>query len=188
MPLMRLSVMVLILFAFGLASCGNDDVDPGGGTDPPLRSQEANEATLGGVRYRVTLFRQLNVRARSDRAYYRGSAPATGSGIYAAFVRACNVTDREQATAPTMRLLDAFGETFARQPPADGNRFAYRPTTLAPGKCLPRPGGVADRSADGVVVVFEVPFKDTRERPMLLEIPPRAEDEATRPVRVELDL
>jgi hypothetical protein len=133
----------------------------------------------------VVLFRQLNPRIAPDDALYTGPPAGRRSGLYAAFLQVCNVTSEVRTTSDDVHLEDAFGERFAPRPERVAGRFAYRPTELAPGECLPGPNSTAEQSFDGAALVFEVPFESTRERPLILEI---GDEAAAEPERIQLDV
>lgn len=169
-----------ILAALVLAACGGDDDAPD--AEPALRAQESNVVTVDGIEYRVEVFRELNVRTPSDALFYKGAPPEEGSGLYAAFLTACNRGESTRRTTPALTLLDAFGERFPRKLPRERNQYAYTPAKLDPGECLPR----SDRINPGVAAVYSVPFEDVGERPLLLEIAPRSGSGEAQ--LVELDL
>ena len=175
----RFAALVLGL-ALVTAGCGDDAQSDDARSDEAVEAREQNAVSLGGLEYRVPIFRQLNPRIAPDRALYDGPSPSADSGVFAAFIRVCN-EDGPRAT-PTGRIFleDAFGERFypVEQPE---NERAYAPEPLAASECLP---GADDPAAtDGAPLAFLVPLSDTRERPMVLVID-GAQDDA----RIELDL
>jgi hypothetical protein len=155
--------------------------DEGASGDEAVEAQERNEVRLGGVTYRVATFRQLNPRIEPDDAFYDGPMPGVGSGVYAAFITACNSESREETPSSRIFLEDAFGERFepVEQP---RNELAYDPRPLEAGECIPSES--AATKADGAVLAFIVPFESTAERPMILVI----EGAAGAEQRIELDL
>jgi hypothetical protein len=90
--------------------------------------------------------------------------------FFGVFVRACN--DRESTRRPSHRvaLIDAFGKRVRPVGLPAENPFAYAPVPLEPYECLPAPGSVADRAADGALVLFDVPVDFLGERPIAFEI------------------
>ena len=171
-------VAAALLCATPAAGCIGDE---GAGADNAVEAQERNEVRLGGVAYRVSMFRQLNPRIEPDDAYYDGPMPDKGAGVYAAFVRACNPEPPVESPSTRIFLEDAFGEQFHPVEQPD-NKFAYDPRPLKPGECLPSESAASQ--AEGAVLAFVVPFADTAERPMILVI--RGSGHAER--RIELDL
>lgn len=161
--------------AFLVGACGED-----GGSENAVEAREQNTVHLGGLGYRVPLFRQLNPRTAPDRTYYDGPPPPDGSGVYAAFIGVCNEEGAPARPSGRIFLEDAFGERF-RPVAQPGNELAYAPEELAASECLPERG--AALAADGAPLAFLVPFADTRERPMVLVIEGPDED-----ARIELDL
>jgi hypothetical protein len=163
-----------------LAGCGDD-----ASSDNAVEAQEQNTVELGGVRYRVVLFRQLNVRGAPDDALWEGPPSRAGRGLYAVIVRACASGSEPARTSERLHLEDAFGERFAPRPDDTADEYEYAPVELEPGECTPAPGSAADRTFDGAALVFDVPFESTAERPMILEI---ADPTGSGTARIQLDL
>jgi hypothetical protein len=173
----RLAVLLSLLLAtLLLAACGNDT------EDNAVEAQEQNTVQLGGVDYRVTLFRELNPRVEPDDALWDGPPPGRGKALYAAFVRACNRGGEHARPTDDIHLEDAFGQRYAPQAAADAD-FAYRPVSLGPGDCVPSQDSAAERTYSGRALIFEVPLSEVSERPFVLEL--RDGDEVR---RVQLDV
>ena len=149
-----------------LAGCGDDaEREPGGaGADRGERVE-----VVDGIRYRVVKFRELNLREGPDRRYYRGRAPGAGTGVYAAFVQACNVSRSAATVLAPLTLVDAGGDRFGALPQARDNPFAYAPLRLQPGQCAPRNSTVAE-PLSGLVEPFAIPFDDVDDLPLHLEL------------------
>jgi hypothetical protein len=162
-----------LLVGLAVAACA------GGGRTASSTTDEQHEVVVDGLRYSVPIFRQLNPRIEPDDQYYDGPMPPAGSGLYAAFIRVCNPTDRPLAAA-AVHLEDAFGQAFEPTPGTD-SALAYARRPIAPGRCVP----IADAidAVDGAAAVWWVPFKSAAERPLDLVIEGRQ-----RSVRIELDL
>jgi hypothetical protein len=107
--------------------------------------------------------------------------PDPGSGVYAAFITACNSEPPVKRASNRNFLEDAFGERFdpVEQP---RNELAYEPRPLGAGECIPSES--AATTADGAVLAFIVPFDSTAEGPMILVIEGAGRAEK----RIELDL
>jgi hypothetical protein len=171
--LRALPVLLLLL----VAACGEAE------REDAVEATEANEVMVGGVAYRVQLFRELN--PYEEPSIYRGPPPPAGSALYVAFVRACAAGGEPVRASGAIRLENAFGERFEPVAPRPGNDLAYRPLRLKPEQCLPRPESVAARTFGGAALVFRVPLDAAAERPMVLEIHDPGTDETA---RVILDL
>ena len=153
-------------------------------TEDAIEAQEQNTVALGGIRYRVTIFRQLNPRIAPDDALYEGSEPEGDTGIYAAFLTACNVSDDTRRSTREIRLEDAFGEAYPQLEAASESSFAYEASRLRPGECLPAEDTAADRAFPGAAVLFGVPFDRLGNRPFVLEL----RDSGGSMRRIELDV
>ena len=187
-----------LLTAAVLTGCGEEDTaesepattgtpEPAGreaAGDDAVEAQEQNTVELNGIRYRVMIFRQLNTRIAPDDALYDGPEPSGNRGIYAAFLRACNVSDETRRPAREIRLEDAFGEAYPQLEAASESSFAYEPSRLRPDECVPSQDTAADRAFPGAAVLFAIPFDDLGNRPFVLEL--RDSDAGAR--RVEVDL
>jgi hypothetical protein len=163
-----------------LAGCGDEATG-----DNAVEAQEQNTVELGGVDYRVVLFRQLNVRLAPDDALWEGSPPSAGNGLFTVLVRACAAAAEPARMSERLHLEDAFGERFAPRPGDTADAYEYTPVELQADECAPPAGSAADRTFDGAALVFEVPFESTAERPMVLEI---AGPTGSGAVRIQLDL
>jgi hypothetical protein len=171
----------MLVAAASLSACGEDAAT----ADNAVEAREENTVQLAGVRYRVVSFRELNVRAEPDDALWDGPPPKAGHGLFAVVVRACAAGDVRAPMSDEIHLEDAFGDRFPPRPDDTADEFEYQPTELGPGDCRPEPGSAADRTFDGSVLVFDVPFESTAERPMILEI---QDPDGVRDARIQLDL
>lgn len=117
----------------------------------------------------------------------RRPPPEEGTGIYAAFIRACNRSDEPRTPTGLIDLEDAFGESYPQLEAASDAPFEYEPRRLQPDACLPRRGGATARAYPGAVILYSVPFDERGNRPFVLEF---HDPEADRPGfrRVALDL
>lgn len=167
-----------------LSGCGAGEEEEAQPPDNAVQAQEQNTVELGGIRYRVTIFRQLNPRIAPDQALYDGPLPRGNRGVYAAFLHACNVSDETRRPAQEVRLEDAFGKSYPQLEAASTSSFAYQPSRLRPDECVPSRDTAADRAFPGAAVLFAVPFDDLGNRPFVLEL--RDSDAGMR--RIQLDL
>jgi hypothetical protein len=168
------------LVAVALSACGAESQ----ATDTATEATQRNRVALGTMTYRVVRFRELNPEIAADRALLRSADIPDDRGLFAAFIEVCNHGDRPATPTDAIFLEDAFGEDSypALRDGLDGS-LAYAPVEIAPGDCLPAPDTVAERTFDGLAVVFAAPFEITQERPAILEL--RAGDDVA---RMELDL
>lgn len=156
-----------VAVALGLAACGGSEAP----ADNAVEAKEGTQVTVGGVRYRVSRFRQLNPRAQPGDDLYTGRPPGEGRGLYVLYLRACNDGDRPVRASRDVVVEDAFGETFAPRPGDVAPAFRYAPDgAIAPGTCAPASGTVARQRLEGGALVFTIPFEDARERPLILEV------------------
>ena len=158
------------------AGCGGES------GDTAVDAREQNTVRIDGLSYRAVLFRELNPRVPPDRSLVERGAPAQGVGLYAAFIRVCNDSGEPRQPTGDIHLENAFGDRFS---PRGRSGLAYRPQMLEHGACIPADNSVAAETFNGAPLVFRVPFDAAQERPMVLEIQPRA---GADPVRIELDL
>lgn len=179
---MRLVTAALLLVALSLplSACGEER------EDNAVEAMERNVFELGGLRYRVAMFRQLNPRIAPDRALYDG--PLEGRvGLFAAFLIACNESDEPRRPTAAVQLKDAFGEVYPRVAMLADNPLLYSPEPVQPDRCLPVEDGTADRTLPGAAVLFKVPFDALSNRPFILEFRGSESGEAV-VERVQLDL
>lgn len=178
----RSTLALIVLVAGACAGCGE-----AGATDQAVEAREGNRATIGGIAYRVILFRELNVNIPPDRALVDGPPPPEGSVYLAAFLSACNTSEERLEPTDGLRLENAFGADYRRLEANRDNPFAYRPHPLEPGMCLPREDSAADRTIAGGALVFQVPAGDLGERPFVLVVEGEANGaEVERPFEVDL--
>jgi hypothetical protein len=179
---MKIAITVIgLAAALALAGCGGDEQP----ADNAVDAQEQNAVEVAGVRYRVVLFRQLNVHTKPDDALWDGASPSGRKGLYMAVLRACAAEGKPARATTDIHLEDAFGAAYQPRVDKTAETFRYTGGRLAAGECLPDPDSVADRVLDGAALVFEVPFKSTRDRPLVLEIDAPGSE---RGARIQVDL
>ncbi len=179
---MRLLTAALLLVALSLplSACGEER------EDNAVEAVERNAFELGGLNYRVAMFRQLNPRIPPDRALYDGRLEGR-MGLFAAFLVACNESGEPRRPTAAVQLEDAFGEVYPQVALVDDNPLLYSPEPIAPGRCLPAEDGTAARTLPGAAVLFKVPFDALSNRPFVLELRGAEGGEAA-VKRVQLDL
>ena len=176
----RTAALLLVALSLPLTACGE------GREDNAVEATERNAFELGGLRYRVAMFRQLNPRIPPDRALYDGPLEPR-VGLFAAFLTACNESGEPRRPTAAVQLEDAFGEVYPRAAGRTGSPLLYSPDVLPPDGCVPAQDGTADRSLPGAAVLFKVPFEALSNRPFVLEFRGSEGDEAA-VQRVQVDL
>lgn len=179
---MRLLTAALLLVALSLplAACGEER------EDNAVEAMERNVFELGGLRYRVAMFRQLNPRIAPDRALY--DRPLEGGvGLFAAFLIACNQSGEPRRPTAAVQLEDAFGEVYPPVAILADNPLLYSTEPIRPDRCLPVEDATADRTLPGAALLFKVPFDALSNRPFVLEFRGSASGDAA-VQRVQVDL
>jgi len=159
--------LAAVCAAVVVAGCGGSD-EP---VDNAVEAKEGTQVTVGDVRYRVALFRQLNPRIEPGDALYTGEPPEAGRGLYVLFLRACNDGDQPVEASREVVVEDAFGQVFEPRPEDVAEPFRYAPSgAVAPHTCAPVLGSVSRLGFEGGALVFRIPFDSARERPLVLEV------------------
>lgn len=178
-----LAAALVLITVLLLTACGEHEPDAGEFEAILDAAPEGDAVELAGITYRVTIARQINPNIPPGEDYYQGPGVPPGHILFAVFVRACNEDGQLHRAAERFRIVNPLG---ARLEPMDlprWNVFAYRPEMLLPGECIPGEGGA--RSADGAMLLFDVPLEVYDNRQFVLEITaPHGRDSA----RVELDV
>ncbi len=182
--------MVGLLSVSLLSACGEGGDDRAFIPGDPAR--EGIAAELDGVDYEVFITRELNLRDPEDKQYYRGRPAPPGSGYYGVFVRACALDDLDGtvATSGAIKAVDIRGKEYRPLRLSPENVFAYREEPLRPGECLPNAASATSFGpTGGAMILFQIPFLDTENRPFELEIEGRPQPgRPPRVARFELDL
>lgn len=134
-------------------------------------AREGLAIPVGEVEYNVFLTRQMNFEIVPDKAYFDGPPAPPGSAYYGIFLQACNTSDEPQQTARHLVVKDNQDREFEPVEVPEDNQFAYRPARLAPGKCVPQTGSVAELGpTEAVLLLYLLPLSATENRPLELEI------------------
>lgn len=176
----RTRLAAAIAAATLMASCGGEQRP-----DNAVEAREGNVVELAGVRYRVTLFRELNIRTEPDDALWTAEPPPARTGLYVVSLEACGVADESARATGDIHLEDAFGQRFEPQRAGTADAYEYNGSTLPEGRCTPSDNSPADDTFGGAALVFSVPFDATRERPMVLVLGDTAGGKSA---KVQLDL
>jgi len=174
------AALLLVALSLPLSACGEER------DDNAVEAMERNAFELGGLNYRVAMFRQLNPRIAPDRALFDGRLEGR-MGLFAAFVVACNESGEPRTPTSSVQLEDAFGETYPQVAQLDDNPLLYSPEPIAAGRCVPAEDGTAERTLPGAAVLFKVPFAALSNRPFVLEFR-GGEGGGAKVERVQLDL
>lgn len=167
MPIRHASAALACLLALlpiaGVAGCSEEEGEP---------AREGLALTLEGITYNVFITRQLNVEDVEDRGYVEGVPGAPpGTSYYGVFLEACNISEEPLRSASTFTVVDTAGNEFEPLELDPQNPFAYQPTLIDPGDCLPAAGSLAAGApTSGALLVFEVPLESVENRPLELEI------------------
>jgi hypothetical protein len=136
---------------------------------------EQNTATVGGLHYAVNDAWVLDPRRRVDAQVARGlpasvRKPAADRLLYAVFVGVTNETTRRLPMATHVTLRDVTNHEYAPVPLGHRNRYAYRARSMAPQSHRPAPWTPAARdiSADGLMLVFQIPRRAYENGPLEL--------------------
>jgi hypothetical protein len=144
---------------------------PGEGVDRDEAQDEEDPVVVGGLHYDPQIARRLNPKIAPDRAMLSGRTPPPGQVWFGVFVRVCNRSERVHTSSDRLTLVDAFGQ---RTRPSDvlapSNAFAYKSRAIKPGECLPQAGSVAERSGDGLLVLFAAAPDVLGDPPIGLEV------------------
>ena len=136
--------------------------------------REGLAVPVDGVRYTVFITRQLNPTDPEDEEYLRGVAePEPGRVYYGVFLEACAPEEEEEGlhTAEEFAIEDTIGTKYHPKEVPDHNVFAYRPTKLAPGVCLPNKiSATSYGPTGGSMLLFDVPVSAAENRPLELEV------------------
>ena len=158
--------VLAVLAPAGLSACGNTE-EPG--VDEPAR--EGLAIDVGGIDYNVYITRELNLAIAPDSAYYTGKPAKKGRALYGVFLKTCNEGSKPRLTASTFHVEDNQGNRFEPIDLGKDNAFAYRPTRLLPGDCIPADGSVAQLGPSAAsMLLFDFPLTNTENRPLELKI------------------
>jgi hypothetical protein len=182
-------------------ACGERGGDPelrqicrarGGGVPPAGAGTDGDELApigtavhVGDVVYDVVMARQLNPRIAPDEDLVAGRTAGEGALLFGVFVRACNRSDGPAAVTDRFAIVNAFGRETRPESLSRHNAFALRSERLPAGSCAPEPGSAAARTADGGLVLFELPTDRIDERPLGLRI---VSPDGTESATVRLDV
>jgi hypothetical protein len=150
---------------------GDDEVGPPGeGTDPDEVAPLGATVRVGGLDYSVATARQLNPDIQPDEELLPERRPGQGRVWFGVFLRVCNEGERARTPTEDLAIVGAFGQRARPVELPGRDPFGYEPERLEAGDCLPQPGSVSDRVADGALVLFEAPLELLEDRPVALEI------------------
>jgi hypothetical protein len=147
---------------------------PGEGTDPEELEPVGTTVRVEGLAYTPQTSRILNPALRPDGELVGGRRPGDDQTWFGVFLRVCNEEGAPKVSSSDLALVGAFGRV-ERPVEVPGNEaFAYEPRRLERDACIPAPGSVGDRVADGSLVLFEVSYDFLEQRPVALQITGRS--------------
>jgi hypothetical protein len=147
---------------------------PGEGTDPEELEPVGSTVRVEGLAYTPQTSRILNPALRPDGELVGGRRPGDDETWFGVFVRVCNEEGEPKVASSDLALVGAFGRV-ERPVDVPGNEaFAYEPRRLERNGCIPAPGSVGDRVAEGALVLFEVSYDFLEQRPVALQITGRS--------------
>ncbi|HYF28197.1 MAG TPA: hypothetical protein VD931_20805 [Baekduia sp.] len=143
---------------------------PGRGTAADRGADPGSQVRVGPLRYDVVLARALNPAIRPDRAWVGRHRPAPGHVLLGVLLRACNPDDEPHRATEELTVVAAFGRRVTPEPLPASTAVAYDGGRVPADRCVPREGSVAEATAGGALVLFEVREDLLQERPLALEI------------------
>jgi hypothetical protein len=177
---------VAVLAAAVLAGCGSNPRENNAG-------REGAPETIGKIEYNVYITRELNLKDVEDSGYYKGPEAPPGFALYGVFLTACNQADSGPPTVTAssdFTVVDTQGNRFKPLSLPLDDVFAYHPSALKHGTCIPRAGTLSASSpTNGSLLIFKLPLTTLENRPLDLEIvsPPDTTGK-TETGRIELDV
>jgi len=186
-PRITLAASVLAAATVALGGCGASAEEKA--KAEPVR--EGLAIPIGGIEYNVFLTRELNLADPEDRDYYDGPGSPPGAAYYGVFVEACNEGEEPSQAARDIKVVDTQGNEFRPLALKPDNIFAYRPSALGPGQCIPDPVSIpAGAPTGGALLLFLLPQSAGENRPLELEIVPPSPplEGELRVLRFELDI
>lgn len=154
-----------LLAALVLGACG-------GAHEEGEAFREGLALPLEGITYDVFITRQMNLQDVEDMGYVRDVPEAPGDSAYfGVFLEACNFSEEPLTPATDFKVVDTAGEEFVPVRLDPENPFSYSSTELGPNACIPAEGSIASSGpTSGALLMFEIPFEATENRPLELEI------------------
>jgi hypothetical protein len=174
--LLRLApVAATLAVAVALGACGENGDEArkalAAGRNPPKAVREGLSVPVDGVWYDVFITRPLNLSDPEDRQYYQGPEAPPRSELLGVFIQVCNRSGTVRRTASDFSIVDTQGAEYRPLPLPRSNPFAYQPTALPVGKCLPdRESAVSYSPTGGVLLLFRIPLSAEENRPLELAI------------------
>jgi hypothetical protein len=177
-----LIVLGAVMFALGLAACG-DNHPHLPGTSPHIQNvADANNdggyVDAGPITYQLQLSRELNQYGVEDSAYVKGLPSGVSTSLsatqlwYGVFLWATNQTNHNQTTSDNFEIVDTDGNTyFPVKLNPELNPFAWTSQTLRPRATEPGPNTVASEApTQGGLLLFKVPTTVYANRPLTMYI------------------
>jgi hypothetical protein len=153
----------------------------------PLR--EGLAVKVDGIEYTVFITRELNLRDPEDKSYFKGPEAPPGSAYYGVFLQVCNEGSKPLPAAANFTVVDTQGDHFQPVPLPATNDYRYKPDIVAPHRCLPTLGSMAQIGpTSGSLLLFKIPNAAVENRPLDLQIGASGTQNVGEKQRVELDI
>jgi hypothetical protein len=155
--------------------------------DFPIR--EGLGLEVNGLKYTVFITRELNLRDPEDKSYFKGPEAPPGSAYYGVFLQVCNEGSKPLPAAADFTVVDTQGDHFQPVPLPATNDYRYKPDIVAPHRCLPTLGSMAQIGpTSGSLLLFKIPNAAVENRPLDLQIGASGTQNVGEKQRVELDI
>jgi hypothetical protein len=170
----RLRVVVCaLLFALGLAACGNKESHP----TVADANNNGDYVDAGPITYQLQLSRVLNQYGAEDSQYVTGlpagtAQPDADQEWYGVFLWAKNQTSKAYTTTDNFVILDTQGNKYyPLKLNSSLNPYAWTAQTLQPNSTEPGPDTTAANGpTQGGLVLFKINNSAYANRPLTLEI------------------
>jgi hypothetical protein len=161
-PFIRLTAVAgiaLIVATFVLEITGHEQKRP-----PAIGAPTQDAVAVGGLTYESPESRPLDPSNPVDRAILRGVPPVRrplprSEEWFGVFLTVSNPGRHVLSAARRFTLVDVDGRRFRPEHRLADDAYAYRPTTVPPGRSYPPAASAAARNltAQGALVLFRIP-------------------------------
>lgn len=190
-PRPYLLLLTIVGLAAAVAIAGALALGASEARHPRLAATPRAPVTEGGLVYRSMGARTLERRNPVDRRILRG-VPAARDPLprdqawFGVFLTAANPGRVARPSSRGLSLVDVDGRRFLPEPLPRGQRYAYRPTIVRPGREYPGADSVAarDLAAEGALVLFRIPRSAYRDGTLALLVTDPAGHEPPAPIAV----
>ena len=183
--LRRLSLLLMLVAALGVAACGQES-----GEEGEYQSESAQLAETEGIyvdvdelKYQVQTSKQLNPRLDDDKSYLQGLSDlgrelAPDEEWFAVWMLVQNYAEEPIQTADEFVIVDTQENEYRPVFLGEENVWAYRPLRLEPKETLPGSNTPArERQPNGSLLLFKLKRESLDNRPLELVIRSRRSGE-----------